>query len=356
MGVDVSGPDRPRVDVVVVNWNGGRFLPECLRALSASTVKPDVVVVDNASTDDSVALLRRDHPAIELVALDANLGYAAGANEGIRRGHAPYVLVMNPDVRLAPDHIERLVERLEAEPAIGLAQGRLLAIGEREFIAGSAPRTVLLDSAGHSLRRSRMVVDRGQGQPDGPVWAVEVSVFSVCGAAMMMRRRTLEDLAEDGAAFDPAFFAYKEDIDLCWRSRLLGWDIRYVPAAVAWHVRGVPLTGGTPPMPAPVRRRSWMNHWLMMVKNDRLPDVLLHLPWIAAWELLRAGHAALRDPRLLPAYLQICRLLPHAVRERTAIQAKRRTGGREIRRWFGADSQPVPVVPHHATLPNRSAE
>jgi GT2 family glycosyltransferase len=322
---------------VVVNWNGARYLPRCLEALAASTLPVRVVVVDNASTDGSVELIRAEHPDVELIPLSANAGYAGGANAGIRGTTEEFVMIMNPDVILAPDHLAHLTDRMRSDASIGAAQGKLYQIRPDDYVAARTAAATTLDSAGHAARRSRMVVDIGQSEPDGPRFDEERSVFSACGAALLLRREMLDDVAIAGEVFDEDFFAYKEDIDLCWRARILGWDVRYVPAAVAFHVRG--WAGARPPspreLPRVARRHSWKNHYLLILKNDSARDALISLPFILGWELVRQGYAVLRDPMVYGAYADLLRLIPGALRKRRSISRRRRADRREIRRWFG---------------------
>ena len=332
-----------RVEAVIVNWNGRRFLPECLRALSRSTIPVRVIVVDCASTDGSVEYLRSEHPAVEVVASPENIGYAGGANLGLRRVRAPYVMVMNPDVIVAPDHLEILCARFDGDPTIGAAQGKLYRIDPESFCAGAPPCSDIIDSAGHCIRRDRMVVDRGGGRPDGPEFSQEASIFSACGAAIFLRREMLEDVAPDGDYFDPSFFAYKEDIDLCWRARILGWDIRYIPDAVAWHVRGWAGESlkARKRLPLAARRHSWKNHYLLIIKNDRVVDILRALPYVLGWEFARHLYALTRDPAMYSAFVDLFRLFPRALKQRRDVFRRRRTSPRTLARWFGA--MPVPV-------------
>lgn len=327
----------PTLDVVVVNWNGRRYLPACLSALRRSTIDARVVLVDNASTDGSVGYVAREHPGVTLLGLPTNIGYAGGANAGIRSGRGEYVMIMNPDVILAPDHLAKLTERMLRDPSIGAAQGKLYQIRPEDYVAGRTEAARTLDSAGHAVRRSRMVVDIGQSEPESPRFDEERSVFSACGAALLLRRAMLEDLAIEGEFFDEDFFAYKEDIDLCWRARILGWDVRYVPAAVGFHVRG--WAGARPPspreLPRTARRHSWKNHYLLILKNDTARDALVALPFILGWELLRQGYAVLRDPMVYGAYADLLRLIPGAMRKRRIIMRRRRARPREVGRWFG---------------------
>lgn len=351
--VRVDGRRRARpVDVVIVNWNGRDYLPGCLAALERSTVPLRVILVDNASEDGSVDYVRSEHPGVEVAALGENTGYAAGANEGLHRAEGELALVMNPDALLAPDYVERLQTLLEADPTVGIAQGKLYRITPEDFRKGmvtsgdgsATGRSAegglaggTLDSAGHVIPRSRRVFDRGQGQQDGPEFADPASVFSASGAAILLRRAMWEDVAPDGEIFDESFFAYKEEIDLCWRARWLGWDVAYVPTAVAGHVRawvgkGLPPKGRIQPM---ARRHSWKNHYLLMLKNDRLSHVLLHLPWIVGWEAVRQVYALTRDPAVYPSYLLLARLLPQALRRRRDVLSRRRVAASEMRSWLG---------------------
>jgi GT2 family glycosyltransferase len=327
-----------RVAAVVVNWNGRRYLPRCLAALRAQTHPASVIVVDNASSDGSVEYLRAEHPKVTVLTLPENLGYAGGANAGIRAASAEYVVVMNPDAVLAPDHLAVLTARLDAEPRIGAAQGKLFQVAPANYLAGEFRTDGPLDSAGHRAGRTRMVYDRGQGECDAGPYAQEASVFSACGAALFLRGSMLDDIAPDGECFDESFFAYKEDIDLCWRARLRGWDVRYVPDAVGWHVRG--WAGSRPPpphnLPLEARLHSFKNHYLLLLKNDRLPDLLRSLPWVVGWEMLRQGHALLRDRALYRVYGELLRMLPEVLRKRRAIQERRLAAPAEIRRWFDA--------------------
>lgn len=329
------------VDAIIVNWNGRHYLPGCLAALKRSTIKARIMVVDNASSDHSLAYLTEAHPDVDVVRLPENIGYAAGANVGLNATAGEYAIILNPDVLLAPDHLALLRNRLDRDGSIGIAQGKLYQVDADDFVSESIRRGGRLDSAGHTILRSRMVVDRGQGEQDGPEYEQEASVFSACGAALFLRRSMLEDLSREGEYFAESFFAYKEDIDLGWRARLLGWDVRYIPAAVAHHVRAAPLAAGAwQRMPLDARRHSWKNHYLLMIRNDRATDLLRALPFIAAWELVRLGHALLRDPRVLAGYVDLVRALPASIRAR-ALLARRRAAPAEMRRWFGAAASPV---------------
>ena len=324
-----------RIDAVIVNWNGRSYLPRCIAALRAQTVPVRIVVVDNASTEGSVDWLRAEAPDVHLVALPENVGYAAGANAGLRAGDGEFAIILNADVALAPDHVEVLAARMDVDAEVGVAQGKLYRAEKDDFVAGRLTAGGPLDSAGHRVKATGFVVDRGQGEADGPEYGEEREVFSACGAALFLRRAMLRELSGEGEFFDEAFFAYKEDIDLCWRARLLGWKVLYVPAAVAFHVRG--WAGTRLPdrdrVPVDARRHSWKNHYLLLVKNETAGDLLRTLPAILGWEVLRLGYATLKDRALFGAYADLARLLPRALRQRREVMRRRKGAGARIARW-----------------------
>lgn len=334
---------HPDVDVVIVNWNGRRYLGRCISAVLGSTARVSVTVVDNASDDGSVDYLRREWPSVRVVSLEANRGYAEAANVGLRSGSARYAFVMNPDLLVEADHLGLLRDRLDACPEVGAAQGKLYRIDDERFLNGGDPPREVLDSAGQRIGRTRMAVDRGQGERGGGSYDREASVFSACGAALFLRREMLHDLAPNGPWFDPSFFAYKEDVDLGWRARLHGWDIRYVPGAEAHHVRAVAGDDfeAWRKLPSWVREHSWKNHYLMILKNDRISGMLRSLPWIAGWEIARLGHVALREPGLLRAYSAVLRNARCALRSRRQNLSAARRRRVDLHEWFGRDAKPV---------------
>lgn len=336
-----SPPHPVAADAVIVNWNGRAYLPSCLAALRRSTVPLRLIVVDNASEDGSARYLREEHPDVLLVASAENLGYAGGANAGLAAGDAEFAIVMNPDVALAPDHVEVLRDRFLADASLGAAQGKLYQVSPAGFAEGRWEPGGILDSAGHAISRTRMVVDRGQGEPDDPRFSVEEPVFSACGAALFLRRAMLDDVAPGGEYFDPDFFAYKEDIDLCWRARLLGWEIRYVPSAIGYHVRT--WGGKRPPsdtLSVFARRHSWKNHYLLLVKNESLRSLAASLPAVVGWEILRQGHALLRDRSVYRSYRDLLDGLPRALRRRQEVMRRRRKAPHEVARWTRGTPRP----------------
>ena len=208
-----------RAAVVVPNWNGRRWLPGLLDSLEAQTLSPDeVVVVDNGSGDDSVAYLRSR--GVEVVELGRNTGFAFAANRGIEAVSAEAVALVNTDVVLAPDWLER---------AVG-------ALGDG--VGSVATKMVLLDDpgvsddAGDELRRDGVAHQRAHGRRDDGRFDAAGEVFSACAGAGLYRRSAVVGVG----LFDERLFSYLEDVDLGLRLRLAGWRCAYEPA-VARHAR-----------------------------------------------------------------------------------------------------------------------
>ena len=316
------------VAVGIVTYDSAGYLPRCLDAVRAQSVAPaEVLVWDNGSADASVAVARARR--IPVVAAGRNLGFAAAANELIRRTTADLLLLLNPDAYPDPEYLARTARVMERHAEVGSVTGKLL----RAAPAGSP----VIDSTGHVLYRSRYVVNRGENEPDRGQYDTPGEVFGVCAAAALYRRAMLEDVRVGPDYFDPSFFAYLEDVDLDWRARLRGWRAYYEPSAVAWHERG--HAGKRDTKNAVLLRHSLKNRYLMMLRNDRPGDILRDALAIAGMEGMRLADYALTHPAALRGYLDLLPLLRRAVVARRAIQRGRRVSPASMRPWL----EPYPV-------------
>ncbi len=198
------------------------MLDSCLGSLRRQKYpKTEVLVVDDASTDESVALVRSRYPDVRLITLAQNCGFAAAANVGMSLAAGEIIALLNNDAEADPEWLLELVKALEEDPLAGIATSKVLLYDRRDII----------HSAGDLLRRdglpgNRGVWERDYGQYDEPGY-----VFGGCGAAVAYRREMLEDIG----LFDERFGSYLEDVDLAWRARLAGWRCLYVPAALVRH-------------------------------------------------------------------------------------------------------------------------
>lgn len=318
----------------IVNYNSYDDVDRCLASLRRQTLLPVVTVVVDADPEPlRQRWLAARHPATQFLSVP-NCGYAGGANLALaaldeRAPGAVYALLLNPDVEVDPGFAAELSSAMEARPRVALAGGKLWRPG-REHI----------DSAGIELPAHRRPRDRGSEELDRGLYEREELVFGISGAALWLRRAALPELALAGEVFDEDFFVYHEDTDLAWRARRLGWEVLFVPRASAEHRRGWRRDRRFE-VAASVRRHSFKNHYLQMLKNERVGDLLLRLPVLLAWEGARLGFALLRDRELLSAYAEALALAPRAWRKRRELVSRVREQRRAARsaaasRWAAA--------------------
>jgi GT2 family glycosyltransferase len=285
----------------------------------------EVVVVDNASSDDTGVLARR-HGARHL-RLERRLTYAAAINEAIRLTDGDAVLLLNADCRLRPGFLAAAAPRL-AEPGIGSVAPKLLRVDRGSF--GGPELQPPARSPPEQIDTAAMVIDRrrknglvGHGRP-ARAYGRPAPVFGVDGAAALYRREALAQCALDSdEVLDQDMELWASDADLAWRAQLLGWRSVYEPSAVAEHVRTYsPSTRAQ--MSEAARRLQFRNRYLMMIKNETAAGVARDLPWIAGYEVLALGHVLLRERHLLGGYRDAWRLRSGAWRRRAVIHERRR--------------------------------
>ena len=302
------------VTVVLVAWNSAPYLPRCLEGIRGQTHRDlELIAVDNASQDDSAALLE----GFRLIRNETNRGFSAAVNQGIAAARGEFVLLVNPDCFLAPDYVERLLPVFEDE-LVGAATGLLYREGG---VAGE------VDSAGMRFTRTGRHLDITVAPTE------RTDVFGVSGAAAMVRMSFLKDVSIGGEVFDEDFFAYREDADLAWRGRLFGWRAVCEPAAVAHHVRRVTPEArrGLPPE---INMHSVKNRFLLRLKNEGWYLALRNAPFELARDLVVIAAALTVERTSLPALRWLWRNRARVLAKRREIQRRRRVSDRQLARWF----------------------
>lgn len=258
--------------VVILNWNGAamlrRFLPSVLQHTAQVA---DIIVADNASTDGSVEMLKAEFPSVRIITLDKNYGFADGYNMALRQVDAEYYVLLNSDVEVTPQWLVVLQDYMDAHPDCAACQPKLLSESQRDRFEYAGASGGFLDRYGYPFCRGRIfdVVERDGGQYDTPL-----PVLWATGACLMVRSK---DYWEAGA-LDGRFFAHNEEIDLCWRLRIMGRSIFCLPASHVYHVGGGTLPKGNP-------RKTYLNfrnNLTMLYKN--LPERdLRHVMRVRRW-------------------------------------------------------------------------
>lgn len=305
------------VSVVLVTWNSARYLRRCLEGLrQQSHSAVELIAIDNASSDDSAALV--EPHAQTLIRNDTNRGFSAAVNQGIAAARGAYVLLLNPDCYLEPEYIERLVAAMSRSD-VGSATGLLMRARGPEIEPADG-----IDSAGIRMTRTGRHLDTA---------TISSEVFGVSGAAAMYRMTFLRDVAVDGEIFDEDFFAYREDADLAWRGRLFGWRALCEPRAVAYHVRRV-TPEARQSLPAEINMHSVKNRFLLRLKNEGLYLALRNAPFELARDLIVLLAALTVERSSLPAFAWLWRNRARVLAKRRIIQSRRKVSDRELARWF----------------------
>lgn len=247
--------------VVILNWNGLSMLQTYLPTLVARTQDPGafIVVADNGSTDGSVAWLQENCPSIRTLCFDQNYGFTGGYNRALREIDADYYVLLNSDVEVTEGWLAPLVSFMEEHPEAGICQPKVLSAADRGRFEYAGAAGGFIDRFGYPFCRGRILsnLEEDKGQYDTPE-----ECFWATGACMMVRSALYHHLG----GLDDSFFAHMEEIDFCWRAKLLGYQVWCVPASAVYHVGG-----GTLPNNSPRKLYfNYRNNLLMLYKN--LPD------------------------------------------------------------------------------------
>src|SRR6476659_7056291 len=279
------------VSVTIVTYNSGRFIKRCLESVLAQRYPfKEIIVVDNASSDGTIDILKQFEDRCQVYDNEENVGFAAAQNQAIQLSGGEWVLTLNPDVLLLPNFIQALVDAGQVDPKVGTVCGKLLTIRATFDL----PDKQLVDSTGIYFTPMLRHLDRGSQESDNGHYLNFEYVFGATAAAALYRRSMIEDVAILGEFFDPDFFVYLEDADVAWRAQLMGWRCMYTPLARGYHVRNV-LPGNRRALPPEINMHSVKNRFLMRLKN-MTPD-LYRRNWlsITTRDLLVIGACVLRE-------------------------------------------------------------
>ncbi len=314
------------ISIVIPNWNGDKLISDCLKSLEKQTLPVNIIVVDNGSTDNSIPLIEKDFPGVQLIKLGINKGFAGGVNVGIKesidKGYE-YIALFNNDAIADSHWVEKLVKTAKNHPKAGIVTGKLMALDKKHF-----------DSTGEFFHiwgvpspRGRLEVDKGQyNQPS--------SVFGATGGASLYKASLFKDIG----FFDESFFMYYEDTDISFRAQLAGWTVYYNPKAVAYHYIGA----STEKVKGLHAYNTLKNQPLLILKNvpiKMLCGFLLRFCLIYTLTFL----VMVRSGNFLPALhgvISSVLITPHALVERHKIQSKRKVSDSYIRSIMSSNLPP----------------
>ncbi len=300
----------PTISVVVPNWNGVEHLPVCLESLARQTVEDiETFVVDNGSTDGSLRLLAREYPAVHVLALGENRGFAGACNAGIRAARSSVVALLNNDTEADARWLEEVLAAFQRHPEAGMVASKMLLYDRRDRF----------HTAGDFYRVDGVPGNRGVWQRDDAQYDQEEYVFGACGGSAAYRITMLDQVG----LLDEAFFYSCEDVDLAWRAQLAGWRCVYAPRAVVYHK--LSATGGGTTASFYDGRNS-----IYMLIKDYPGDLWRRYCGAVLWRQLRvAGQAAAAwrgaeaRARLRGQIAGLVTGLPRMLPKRRAVQRRR---------------------------------
>ena len=307
--------------IVILNWNGAsmlcRFLPNVIQY---SRDEATIYVADNGSTDDSLQLLREHFPECQVIELEKNWGFAEGYNRALSQIDAEYYVLLNSDVEVTHHWLTPLTEFMDTHPQVAACQPKLLSLSDRDKFEYAGACGGFIDRYGYPFCRGRLFdtveADEGQYDTAAPVlWAT--------GAALLVRARVYKDVG----GLDARFFAHCEEIDLCWRMRIRGYEVYCIPDSQVYH-----LGGGTLPKGNPMKTYlNFRNNLTMLYKclpEDELRHVMRWrwlLDYVAAWQMLILNHSLGDFKAIYRARHAFCQWRRDFDEDRKAIQASRKT-------------------------------
>lgn len=306
------------VSVVILNFNGKKYLDDCITSVLAQTFRDyEVIIVDNGSSDGSVEYLETQYPWVKVVKNRENLGFAEGTNTGIRQAKGEYILTLNNDTRMDNRFLECLIRVMKSDGGVGICAPKMIFCDNR------------INSAGICISRSGAAWDRGMSEPDKGQYDSQQEVFGSCAGAALYRREMLEEIG----LFDEDFFLYMEDVDLAFRGRLAGWKCFYVPDAKVHHVYGG-TTGVGSDLSVYYGNRNIL--WYV-VKDFPGRLLIISLPWIIGRCLAVVPYYARmgKGRIILKSKLDALRGLPRMLRKRGKVVRTVHDGeiGKLINTW-----------------------
>lgn len=274
----------PLVSIIVPHWNGIDVITECLESLQKTTYNNlEIIVVDNNSTDDSVNQIRSNFPKVNIFENTHNEGYAGGCNRGSEIAKGEYLLFLNNDTIHEINWIEPLVGLLEKNSKIAAVQPKILNYYQRNLFDYAGSAGGMLDILVFPFARGRIFTER---EIDKNQYNSKEEIFWSSGTAFLVRKTAFEEADR----FDEIFFAHMEEIDLCWRFHLLGFDVWSEPSSVIYHKNAVSL-------PMYSEKKYYLNHrnsLIMLLTNYSLPLAIYVLPIRWALDIVAIIYALLQ--------------------------------------------------------------
>jgi GT2 family glycosyltransferase len=282
--IDTAGNQKkPLVSIVILNWNGKKFLEKFLPSVVASTYQnKKIIVADNGSTDDSVLFVQNNFLQVQIIENATNEGFAKGYNTALKQIKSDYYILLNSDVEVTPGWIEPVIELMQNNPKIAACQPKILDYAHKNLFEYAGASGGWIDYLGYPFCRGRVfdVCEADKGQYD-----TVQECFWASGAAMFVKAAAYHKQG----GLDEYFFAHQEEIDFCWRLQLAGYKIFVQPQSVVYHVGGGTLPKGDTKKTV----LNFRNNLIMLSKNLPVATAIWKVPFRLWLDAASAYHALL---------------------------------------------------------------
>ena len=268
-----------KIAIVILNWNGEKLLQQFLPSVIKYSENAVIYVADNASTDDSIEIIKREFPTVKIIQNKDNFGFAKGYNEALQFVNEPYYALVNSDVEVTKNWLNPIVELFDNEPKTAIIQPKILDFKKKTHFEYAGAAGGFIDKYGYPFCRGRIfeTVEEDKGQYND-----ETEIFWATGACFFIRKDVYHELK----GFDADFFAHQEEIDLCWRAFNLGYKTKYTSKSVVYHVGGATLNVANPMK----TYLNFRNSLYMLVKNLPIGELFL----VIFMRMILDGIAALK--------------------------------------------------------------
>lgn len=314
--------------LVIVTYNAKTFLEPLSLDIHALTKKPkEIIIVDNSSTDGTQAMIDQYFPDALFFPQKENVDFCKGYNIGISHARTEYVVMINQRIRMNANGIEKMLQRLTSNDHIAVVGPKLLQ-----------PDGITIDSMGIVADQKRSFLNLGEGKKDTGQYDNQ-KVFGVTGAALAFRKKAFDMIAQHGGGaeneyFDNDFIAYKDDIDIAYRLRLLGWDLVVEPSALFFYERSGSKQKKRSQRSIRLQTYSLRNHWYVLLKNESLYGIIKSFHWILLYETMKITYVMLFQPKIFfRVVISYMKTLPRMLKKRNAIQ-KSAVAKKDLLQWF----------------------
>lgn len=301
--------------IVILNYNGKDYLEKFLPSILTHSENAEVIVADNASTDDSVSFLQTQFPNVRLIVLETNFGYAGGYNKALEQVDSEYYLLLNSDVEVTTNWVTPLEEFLDGNLSYAACQPKIRDYQNQQLFEYAGASGGFIDFLGYPFCRGRIF---NTIEPDKGQYDQNINIFWASGACIMLR----SEVYRKAGGFDEDFFAHMEEIDLCWRIHSLGFKIKCVTDSIVYHVGG-----GTLAKSSPFKTYlNFRNGLYLLLKNLPMVKLVLKLPvriildWVAATKFLIEGNFK-HSLSVFRAHFSVLRNIFKVLKKRNLISA-----------------------------------